>query len=169
MSKKTDIQKLLIEKGLHNMIGDALEIVEPEIIAKNLNISLKEADLSSLWDNVSGFIKYENDTFTIVLSVSDHYNRKRFTLAHEIGHYFLHQAILKKEWVYIDTRESMMFRWGVYSQEEQEANMFAAEYLMPEDRVKELYQKYWVTEILAWFFHVSNLAMAFRIDNLFRD
>jgi dTDP-4-amino-4,6-dideoxygalactose transaminase len=82
------------------------------------------------------------DDFSIFIEESHHFNRKRFTLAHELGHYFLHNEIIKSDGIYIDNKESLMFRGLVYSEEEHEANMFAAEYLMPENEVRKLYNKY---------------------------
>lgn len=169
MRTKKEIQTLLKEKGLHTLINDSIVVIEPTEIANKYNIEVIEMDISSISDNISGFIRYfpETEKYIIVLSSKDHPNRKRFTLAHELGHYFLHPDLLKKEGIYIE--RNIMFRWWDHSVYEYEANMFAAEYLMPEDQVKEQYKKYGVIEILAWFFNVSNLAMAYRIDNLFKD
>lgn len=168
MRTAKEIQDILIEKWLHKRTIDGVEIIEPEEVAKKYNISVWEVDLSEISEDISGYIHYdtESKSFKIRVSSKDHYNRKRFTLAHELGHFFLHLEILKSQWTYVDTKQSMMFRGSEYSPYEQEANMFAAEYLMPEEKVRELFKKYGVIEILAGFFKVSNLAMAFRIDNL---
>lgn len=165
---KKDIQKLLLEKWLHEKSGDEIVIIPPEDVAKNNNIKVFEWDLQSIGKDICWFIKYANDEFSIFIEESHHFNRKRFTLAHELGHYFLHNEVIKTDGIYIDNKESLMFRGLVYSEEEHEANMFAAEYLMPENEVRKLYNKYWVTEILANHFKVSLLAMAYRIDNIFR-
>ena len=165
MKTTKEIQDILIEKWLHIKNGDDIEVIDPEVIAKANDISVIEMDLSSFPWNVSGFVHFENQKFQIAVASKDSENRKRFTLAHELWHFFLHPDILMAEGTYVET--NIMFRGGDYSEQEFEANIFAAEYLMPEQQVKELYQKYGVIEILAWFFKVSNLAMAYRIDNLF--
>lgn len=169
MKTKTEIQKILIDKWLHkrNEVWN-IEIIELEKIAEKENITLQERDLSKISDKLSWFIYFDKDNkkYTICVSSTDHIHRKRFTLAHEMWHYFLHPQILEKEDNGIFLEQNILFRAGDRSELEEEANLFAAEYLMPEEQVRELYKKYWVIEVLAWFFNVSNLAMAYRIDNL---
>lgn len=169
MKTKEEIQKILLEKWLH--VKDdtwLINVIEPLEIASKNQIVVKEIDLSPFSDQISGFIKYdkENNSFIVGISEKEHEYRKRFTLAHELGHYFLHIELLKSEEMYIE--QNILFRSWIHSDQEQEANMFAAEYLMPESKVRELYERYWVIEILAWYFNVSNLAMAYRIDNLIK-
>lgn len=55
-------------------------------------------------------------------------NKRRFVIAHEIGHYELHQNIIKK--IHTDNNKSLseLFAKGKH---ENEANQFAAELLMP--------------------------------------
>jgi len=71
--------------------------------------------------------------FEVVISAQVADNRRRVSIAHEIGHLFLHMGFLTDRWrdntVYQD---NVMFRFG-YSQEEAEANEFAATLLMPEE------------------------------------
>lgn len=169
MKTRVEIQDILIEKWLHVLVNNEVEVTDPFDVAKKENILVNEVDLSSISENLAWFIHYhpDRDSYTIWISSKDHPNRKRFTLAHELWHYFLHPDILKAEGTYIEN--NILFRWWDYSEQEQEANMFAAEYLMPEKQVRQLYEKYGVIEILAWFFSVSNLAMAYRIDNLFKE
>jgi Zn-dependent peptidase ImmA (M78 family) len=53
--------------------------------------------------------------------------KKRFATAHELGHYILHRDLLP---VFSDTEEQLM-DWYQAGPHEQEANQFAAEFLMP--------------------------------------
>jgi Zn-dependent peptidase ImmA (M78 family) len=102
--------------------------------------------------------------FSITLDVSATPERKRFTMAHELGHYFLHskqgQIPLKA------------FRLGT-SLAEQEANFFAANLLMPEDEFKRRWNSYKTSTDafriagLASLFHVSVAAAAARAEYLF--
>lgn len=57
--------------------------------------------------------------------------RDRFTLAHEIGHYFLHQDI---EVAYHRRLENLV----TYKDPEWQANVFAAELLMPRDAIRNM-------------------------------
>jgi Zn-dependent peptidase ImmA (M78 family) len=60
-----------------------------------------------------------------------------------------------------------MLRNGMMSSEEVEANYFAAELIMPEEQVREMYDKLnGDIDDLASFFRVSKLAMAIRVDTL---
>ncbi|UAY51291.1 ImmA/IrrE family metallo-endopeptidase [Ferruginibacter albus] len=53
--------------------------------------------------------------------------KKRFTAAHELGHFILHRNLIP---VFSDTEEELM-NWYQAGPHEQEANQFAAEFLMP--------------------------------------
>lgn len=55
--------------------------------------------------------------------------KKRFTAAHELGHYEMHRDLKP---VFNDTEEDLM-NWYQGGEHEQEANQFAAEFLMPSD------------------------------------
>jgi hypothetical protein len=55
--------------------------------------------------------------------------RYRFTLAHELGHFFLHRVL---GYTYEDTKETIMDRKNTYwDGKEGEANSFASQLLMP--------------------------------------
>lgn len=53
--------------------------------------------------------------------------KKRFATAHELGHFILHRDLMP---VFSDTEEELM-NWYQTGPHEQEANQFAAEFLMP--------------------------------------
>src|SRR5688572_16880371 len=46
---------------------------------------------------LSGATLFKDDTFTILINTVKADNRQHFTLGHELGHYFLHQDILKMQ------------------------------------------------------------------------
>ena len=88
--------------------------------------------------SISGFLF--RDSRRVVIGVNSRHseNRQRFTIAHELGHYFLHE--LGDGVVHIDKAFQVRLRDDSSSQgtdiEEIEANTFAAELLMPMDFVK---------------------------------
>lgn len=86
--------------------------------------------------------------------------RARFTIAHELGHYFLHMADS-------DNKVITSFRMD-HSLVEKQADAFAAELLMPEDSVRKEYGNMVipVSDSLARSFNVSKQAMRFRLDRL---
>lgn len=69
-------------------------------------------------------VSSEND-FVIFLPYSSSAARDNFTIAHELGHYFLHTDFDNDEVLHHTRRGSNRREW--------EANWFAAELLMPEE------------------------------------
>ena len=170
--KKDELQQLLINKWLHQITNDGdIIVVDPWKIAKDNNINVYFADLAGHFQDkdASGLIQKKNGVFEIYIEETHHINRQRFTLAHELGHYFLHMQWKDAENIFSDNKETILFHNGKIDKFETEANEFAAEYLMPEKVVREQYEKYGITELLAGFFKVSKLAMAIRINNIMGD
>jgi Zn-dependent peptidase ImmA (M78 family) len=101
-----------------------------EQIARREGIKI---ELTPLDDDLSGMSFIKNNVAVIVLNLNHHPNRRRFTLAHEIGHHLLHMPYLTDN-VHVD--KIVLNRDLVSSQavdpKEMEANAFAAELLMPE-------------------------------------
>lgn len=111
-------------------------------------------------EDVAG--QYDKSKKEIAVSKKDIYQRQVFTVAHELGHFFLHddkdvEIFYRKNFMQLDTEQE---------KQEAEANWFAASLLMPEDSVK----KYWkVTNDIDDFtkiFGVSYSAVHFRLKNL---
>lgn len=127
-------------------------------------------------DNLSGFLLRNLKEHKAIIGVnqSHHPNRQRFTIAHELGHFFLHET----ERMYVDRIFQVKLRnenssKGI-STEEKEANLFAAEILMPvrflkkdlaqvntldlyeDEKLKDLSEKY----------QVSTQAFTFRLAYL---
>lgn len=91
--------------------------------------------------------------------------RQRFTIAHELGHFALGHLRSDRSRLFRDTRKELMS--NVRDPKEVEANRFAARLLMPADAVR-LAVKNGARSIpeLAQLFHVSEVAMKFRLMNL---
>ena len=88
-------------------------------------------DLWELKESDSGSIVIEKaDNFKIVLANHTSQLRDRFTICHELGHYFLH---------YVLSNDKSPMRAARYGQNraETEANWFAASFLMPEEDFRE--------------------------------
>ncbi len=107
---------------------------------------------------------------TMLVNQSDHPFRKRFSIAHELGHHFLHlhedgeivttKVDLFRE--YLDSTTPLEPRERL----EVEANRFAAALLMPESFVKEIYHKTNTLPKTAEIFNVSEEAMGIRLSVL---
>ncbi len=87
--------------------------------------------------------------------------RRRFTVAHELGHHCLEHGEY-------DRHAPPDFMSDSKDWKEVQANGFAAELLMPEDAVRALVEVRKLTDInrLAQIFQVSRFAMAYRLENL---
>jgi Zn-dependent peptidase ImmA (M78 family) len=96
-----------------------------------------KVELTPLDDDLSGMSFIKNGVAGIVLNLNHHPNRRRFTLAHEIGHHLMHMPYLTNN-VHVD--KIVLNRDVVSSQavdrREMEANAFAAELLMPEAELR---------------------------------
>ena len=120
--------------------------------------------------DISGFLMRKGNQSVIGVNASHHPNRQRFTIAHELGHYFLHQF----EGVHLDKtfHRSGLSSLGI-STEEIEANAFAAELLMPDHLVRRAVASFEGDLVsdsgidkLAESFEVSAQAMSIRLANL---
>lgn len=83
--------------------------------------------------DISGFTTYFNNEFVVFLNSSFTLGHERFTAAHELYHILYNDDLLRKE--------KLLMNDSVYGDEDEKANVFAAEFLMPEDYVKELFYK----------------------------
>ena len=150
-----DILRMASEKGLYS--GHSLNI--EEVIKTFPDIELRDEPLQS---NCSGYFRYVNGKWIIGVNKLHHKNRKRYTLAHELGHYILHKD------KNVDIIDTTFFRNNKTDSIEYMANEFAAKLLMPEDKVRDFVDNQGIKNIgvLAEKFEVSASAMKFRIISL---
>lgn len=157
-SAVTEARKVLKKYEL-----DSLPI-DVEGLCDTLGIMVHYVDFSSIEGKVrkeiSGAIQKNGESYTILVNEDDSDVRARFTIAHELGHYFLH--------VKDDPRQIVTSFRRDRSPRETAANKFAAELLMPKDLVKKEYSKMVIpiSDTLAKKFNVSKPAMRNRLDGL---
>ena len=153
-------RRILKEGGYQTPI-DVLEIVRARGIA---------VEEQSLEDSVSGMLVIYGEDAIIGVNKGHHSNRKRFTIAHELGHFELHRG---KSNVFVDAfLRSEHSSQGVDS-DEIEANAFAAELLMPQrmlyDEIARASIDALDEDAVGWIaakFGVSSLAMTIRLTKL---
>lgn len=125
----------------------------------------------SLDDALSGMSFVKDGMKVIVVNRNHHPNRRRFTIAHELGHHCLHAEYLKDN-VHVD---KIVLRRDGFSAagtdlKEMQANSFAAELLMPADELKKLDKADLndedVISQLAKKLKVSTTALVFRLTNI---
>lgn len=115
-------------------------------------------------------IKDTHQTFKIVVNEQNAMTRNVFSIAHELGHLFLHMKYLLDDEVWEDIEIGKTFtrhKGQLYSEIEEEANEFAGAFLMPEHLfrkvIKTYSQKgYYDLEAIAHEFGVSCRAVEVR-------
>jgi Zn-dependent peptidase ImmA (M78 family) len=139
-------------------------------LCKSLNIEVRNVEFKE--DAVSGGIVKKGDQWTIYINHTDSPRRKRFTVAHELGHFFSYnnESYSKQ---HIDEQEGVLAERAIAKREagsqnvvELEANEIAGEILMPESEVTKLVEANYNIEEIASAFDVSESAATVRLYNL---
>ncbi len=138
-------------------------------IANSNDIKVYEGDLDK---KISGAIRYEKEEnkFEILINKNDIKVRQRFTIAHELGHYFLHQEFLKDEKIHVDTMYRALNNNAEEIEEarkrEKEVDYFAGALLMNRTLLEKMHKENKSIKELAEIFKVSVSAMTVRLDIL---
>jgi IrrE N-terminal-like domain len=133
------------------------------------------ADLEAIVTSIGGQIRYDtwehtgedgslevypgsSPSFVIRLAAFNGNLRNRFTIAHELGHYFLHSGGGKKP-IRVARADSGRLEW--------EANWFAAAFLLPADQFIQDWTKYGKSAArLVSVYKVSEAVVDIRLENL---
>lgn len=114
-------------------------------------------------DGLSGLLVMLDNGAAIGVNQQHPDGRKRFTIAHELGHYLLaHYDRFHLDLPSAEAGESPLFDWRL----EREANQFAADLLMPAALVQAKVAQGDTVGQLAAAFDVSPVAMGYRVTNL---
>ncbi|MFA5888654.1 MAG: ImmA/IrrE family metallo-endopeptidase [Candidatus Paceibacterota bacterium] len=153
---------------------------------KNITDSIFELKIQSFEfsedsiKNLSGAITYEEKDssgvktyeFHIAINSSKSQERQNFTLAHELGHYFLHKDKIKIEGIIVDSdffdggRALFSLDEAEISQMEIEANNFAYALIMPSELIVQAWESLRDVESCAKVFNVSVSTMSIRLERL---
>ena len=136
-------------------------------VAKHFGVEIRE---EAFPDDISGALHRGPDRAVIAVNGNHHPHRQRFTIAHELGHFLLHQDAP----AYYDQQHKvgLHFRAKVtgtkWDPKEIEANRFAAELLMPRRLVLARVGDSLEVDAaqLAEEFNVSPEAMTYRLAEL---
>ena len=147
--------------------------VDPIALARRLGVRV--VNVNPPEETVSGFlIREDPDSGEAIIGVNKHHSvvRRRFTVAHELGHFLLGH---KDDWHVDDTMISFRDEKSTTAEHEAEieANQFAASLLMPETWLKQdfgeapfdLADDDLLNDFAARY-RVSSQAMTFRLVNL---
>lgn len=118
----TKVEELLEQNGVRR------PPVPVDKIAKKLRVLLCTMPAD---DEISGAIIRKSGRIIIAVNPAHHIHRQRFTIAHELGHFFFHEGMEQ----HVDENFRVAWRNADSSRAvnwlEIEANRFAAELLMP--------------------------------------
>jgi len=163
-----DLSTDLLEK--HNIVNAPVDV---EKLAHALHLDVRKDKVEG---DISGFLFRDHGKSSAIIGVNSrqHPNRQRFTIAHEIGHFLLHTG----DKVHVDRGFEVRLRNDESSKgtdnDEKEANLFAAELLMPKAFVEKDIADIQTVDLmeektiktLADKYQVSTHAFAFRLAYL---
>jgi Zn-dependent peptidase ImmA (M78 family) len=165
---RTAAEKLVERLGLHKAP------IEVERVAAALDLRIVATD--DLGSDISGLLVSRVGAASIAVRRTDPLVRRRFTIAHEIGHFVMRHYMRRNELVHADEHAQVMYRSPKASEGldplEVQANQFAASLLMPSrllrDRAEQLQRPLFEDDVkmLADEFKVSEQAMTIRLTTL---
>ncbi len=136
--KREKIQALA--EKIHEKLNLSIP-VDLQVVTRQLEGELIEADLEDLID---AKIEKSGDAFKIFVNSNKPKLRNNFSIAHELGHLFLHMGYLVNpgKWSRVNTyTDSVYYRFG-HDSEELEAHEFAAAFLMPAAKYKSVVKEF---------------------------
>lgn len=109
-----------------------------ESLVTGLGGEIRYQDIWELDSSESGSIEIHGDKkFVITLAAHTSRARDRFTIAHELGHYFLHYRLPRVKGDDVGPVRAARYGGDLV---EVEANWFAASFLMPEATFREAFE-----------------------------
>ena len=160
----------LVEALLSDLSASDVPPIPLEPMVRSRGITLRKAKLD---EDVSGLLVRTGGSATIGVNAAHPSLRQRFTIAHEFGHFLLHEGIIE----HVDHRYRVNYRDQqsalARDVEEIEANYFAASLLMPARLLDQcgalnVLDDDRMVQALAARFQVSRHAMSLRLANLYR-
>jgi Zn-dependent peptidase ImmA (M78 family) len=168
-----ELNKVIRDKLSELLTSDCYQGYQLQLdrLAKKLSLSIFDATFAD--PDLSGAIYRDEQTgnFNIYANERHPITRKRFTIAHEVGHYISaicgshsKDQLLKSGEGLEDYAVSYRYD-GIKSEVEIEANQIAAEMLMPQEWVKKLVREGMSIEQMAQMFFVSEQAISIRVNS----
>ena len=136
--------------------------VDVEFIAKQLGFEVHPFDFPN---EISAAIKTIDSLKVIGVNSSHPKTRQRFSIAHELGHYLSgHEEFDEEKRAFVDPSKKYL---SPQFKQEEEADEFAAELLMPESLLNiDVLENHLTLTELAEKYEVSEQAMTIQLVNL---
>ncbi len=161
----------ILRKKINELAYDILQaynigapIHNIDSIVKKIGGTIEEVDSLGIFSD--GRVMKKENRFTIYVPKHQPLQRRNFTIAHELGHLFIHMGYMIDDELWNNSDGVTFDRFG-NSEGELQANEFAAAFLMPEDKYKEVMEEnsegneVYISKV-AEYFHVSIDAAAYR-------
>jgi len=126
-------------------------------IIQDYGVIIDEFPMQS--NSFAGMLWNDDGRYIIVINPDLPKSRKLFTLAHELGHFLMHRFYQP---AFFCTR----LNGQAFDPKERQANVFAAELLMPLDKIKQLAKRGITLKNAARCIGVSEQALRYRIKDL---
>lgn len=153
------IEKL--DQNIKSIIKSGQVNVPVHIVPIAEKFGLKVFKNKTFPDTLSGLIKKVGESYEIHVNGNHPITRQRFTMAHELAHFLLH-----KEEIGDGVTDDALYRSSLTNRIEREANLLAAEILMPEHLLKtDKYGGMTISE-QADEFWVSRISMDIRLGQI---
>lgn len=138
-------------------------------IAKDLGLQLDMQ--AELHPEISSEIAMTpDDHYKISVNINDHLRRKRFSIAHQLGHYLLHREKISRglddSYDYKIIVAGNFYNSNVDDKDEHHANRFAEELLIPGKKLRLLFSQGKSIDELADVFFVSKKAIQIRLKSI---
>ncbi len=149
---------------INNLTQDIIELFQIQIPITDINdvVNKLGGHIKEDFNIVSisdGSIRKQGDGFVIFVSPFQSIERKNFTIAHELGHLFLHMGYMIDSELWEQQNETY-YRSGD-SLKEYQANEFAAALLMPEKQYKKIMDQYTIEDNVV---ETSKIASYFKVS-----
>lgn len=132
-----------ITKIINNIAEGIIDIYKIHIPINDINgvVTTLGGYIEENKDICDSAIRKQNDRFVIYMPSFYSAERKRFAVAQELGHLFLHMGYIVNPELW-DKQKNMTYYNSKYPSEEYQANDFADALLMPKDVYKKVLEQY---------------------------
>jgi Zn-dependent peptidase ImmA (M78 family) len=166
-----NVRNQFVRKMAKRILADSKVKAPPvdlEAILASHGIGYEEID--DFPDTVDALIVEDGHKVYAAVNARQHPQRRRFSLAHELGHYFLHRDGMPEDLVTIDNPPTELIESSSKDPAEIEADLFAGELLVPLEMLK-LHVKKGIPELSRIFFvseQVVSIAISQHMSSLFK-
>lgn len=159
------VRDAIPEFALDNVIDDLEAAIE------SVGIDVRYSDMKNFDADVSGYATTKNGKPVIVVNGFDSFERRRFTMAHELAHIIMHWGWNPGEELDLNIVEisyrnnNNEYKSNSDKDKEGQANNFAAEFLAPTDPIKKLLADADIDRPRSQEFKIAMIAKKFKISN----